>query len=122
MEASQATKTAHDKLHAKELLGPSLLSQNSLTSVSERSPYLQGKEEVKGGFGEVSHGIALTNSLSRTMRIWGEQFDKVNDRCAFVHWFVGEGLEEDLIGEAREDLRSYVLDYVEVFMPHVRRR
>ena len=115
MEASQATKTAHEKLSAKDLLGPPHLSQNSLTSVSERSSYLQGEEEEVKGAGEVSHGIAQTNSLYRTMFIWARQFDKIYAKRSFVHWFVGEGMSEGFYGEAREDLESYMMDYQEVF-------
>ncbi|CDQ71998.1 unnamed protein product [Oncorhynchus mykiss] len=124
-----AEKAYHEQLSVSEITNACFEPANQMTKRSIQfvdwcptgfkvGINYQPPTVVPGGdLAKVQRAVCMLSNTTAVAEAWARldhKFDLMYAKRAFVHWYVGEGMEEGEFSEAREDMAALEKDYEEV--------
>ncbi|TKS76597.1 Tubulin alpha chain [Collichthys lucidus] len=108
-----AEKAYHEQLSVSEITNACFEPANQMVGINYQPPTV-----VPGGdLAKVQRAVCMLSNTTAIAEAWARldhKFDLMYAKRAFVHWYVGEGMEEGEFSEAREDMAALEKDYEEV--------
>ncbi|BBN05271.1 tubulin alpha [Marchantia polymorpha subsp. ruderalis] len=118
-----AEKAYHEQLSVGEITNSAFEPSSMMAKCDPRHGFkcginYQPPTVVPGGdLAKVQRAVCMISNSTSVAEVFARidhKFDLMYSKRAFVHWYVGEGMEEGEFSEAREDLAALEKDYEEV--------